>query len=334
MNLNNKSILVTGGTGTFGKEFVKKILKKYKNLKKLIIYSRDELKQFELSKIYDEKKYRCIRYFLGDVRDSDRLNWALKEVDIVVHAAAIKQVPAAEYNPIEAIKTNILGAQNIIEASLKNNVQKVIALSTDKASSPVNLYGATKLCSDKLFVAANNFKGKRNVSYSVVRYGNVLGSRGSVIHNFIQQKKYGLIKITDKKMTRFLITIGEGVDLVEWAIKNSFGGEIIVPKIPSIKIIDIAKVIAPKTKIKIVGIRAGEKLHEDLISIHESRNTISYKNLYVITDPLNEKVSKHYLKLGAKRTKDDFYYDSYSNKDYLTQNEFRVILKNFFKIIK
>ncbi len=189
MNLDNKSILVTGGTGTFGKEFVKKLLKRYKKLKKLIIYSRDELKQFELSKVYNEKKYRCIRYFLGDVRDSERLQWALKDVDIVVHAAAIKQVPAAEYNPIEAIKTNILGAQNIIEASLKNNVQKVIALSTDKASSPVNLYGATKLCSDKLFVAANNFKGKRNISFSVVRYGNVLGSRGSVVHNFVQQKK-------------------------------------------------------------------------------------------------------------------------------------------------
>ena len=331
MNLDNKSILVTGGTGTFGKEFVKKLLKKYKKLKKLIIYSRDELKQFELSKVYNEKKYRCIRYFLGDVRDSERLQWALKDVDIVVHAAAIKQVPAAEYNPIEAIKTNILGAQNIIEASLKNNVQKVIALSTDKASSPVNLYGATKLCSDKLFVAANNFKGKRNISFSVVRYGNVLGSRGSVVHNFVQQKKNGLIKITDTKMTRFLITIGEGVDLVEWSIKNSFGGEIIVPKIPSIKITDIANVIAPKTKIKIVGIRAGEKLHEDLISVHESRNTVSYKNLYIITDPLNQKVSKYYLKLGAKKTKENFCYDSYSNKDYLTQNEFRAILKNFFK---
>jgi len=294
MNLSNKTILVTGGTGSFGKSFIDRIITNHKGIKKLIIYSRDELKQFNLSKQYNDKRYKFLRFFIGDVRDYKRLDWALKEVDIVIHAAALKQVPAAEYNPIEAIKTNILGAQNVIEASLNNNVQKVIALSTDKASSPVNLYGATKLCSDKLFIAANNFRGRKKISFSVVRYGNIFGSRGSVVHTFLSQKKKdNILKITDPVMTRFLLSVEEGVDLVLWSIINSFGGEIVVPKIPSIKIIDIAKMVAPKSKIKIVGIRPGEKLHEELISIHENRNCLSYKDKYLILDPLNYKLNKN-----------------------------------------
>ena len=250
------------------------------------------------------------------------MDWALKEVDIVIHAAALKQVPAAEYNPIEAIKTNILGAQNVIEASLNNNVKKVIALSTDKASSPVNLYGATKLCSDKLFIAANNFKGAKKISFSVVRYGNIFGSRGSVIHSFLSQKKIdNVLKITDLKMTRFLLSVEEGVDLVFWSISNSFGGEIIIPKIPSIKIIDLAKIVAPKSKIKIIGVRPGEKLHEELISIHESRNCFNFNDKYLILDPLNLKLVKFYKKKGAKIVKDNFYYDSFSNKKNLSKKQ-------------
>ena len=322
MNFNNKTVLVTGGTGSFGKSFVDQIIKKHKNIKKLIIFSRDELKQFNLSKQYNGEKYKFLRFFIGDVRDYKRLDWALKEVDIVIHAAALKQVPAAEYNPIEAIKTNILGAQNVIEASLNNNVKKVIALSTDKASSPVNLYGATKLCSDKLFIAANNFKGEKKISFSVVRYGNIFGSRGSVIHSFLSQKKKdNVLKITDLKMTRFLLSVEKGVDLVLWSIFNSFGGEIIIPKIPSIKIIDLAKMVAPKSKIKIIGVRPGEKLHEELISIHESRNCFNFNDKYLILDPLNLKLVKFYKKKGAKIVKDNFHYDSFSNKKNLSKKQ-------------
>ena len=323
MNLSNKTILVTGGTGSFGKSFIDRIITNHKGIKKLLIYSRDELKQFNLSKQYNDKRYKFLRFFIGDVRDYKRLDWALKEVDIVIHAAALKQVPAAEYNPIEAIKTNILGAQNVIEASLNNNVQKVIALSTDKASSPVNLYGATKLCSDKLFIAANNFRGRKKISFSVVRYGNIFGSRGSVVHTFLSQKKKdNILKITDPVMTRFLLSVEEGVDLVLWSIINSFGGEIVVPKIPSIKIIDIAKMVAPKSKIKIVGIRPGEKLHEELISIHENRNCLSYKDKYLILDPLNYKLNNFYKKKGAKIVKNNFSYDSFTNKKYLSKQQF------------
>jgi|TARA_B100001964_G_scaffold245368_1_gene331904 UDP-N-acetylglucosamine 4,6-dehydratase (inverting) len=331
MNIRNKSILVTGGTGSFGKEFLQQTIKNLKSVKKLIIYSRDELKQYELSKVYSEKKYPFLRYFIGDVRDAERVNWALKDVDIVVHAAALKQVPAAEYNPIEAIKTNILGAQNIIEASLKNNVQKVVALSTDKASSPINLYGATKLCSDKLFTAANNFKGRRKISFSVVRYGNVFGSRGSVIHNFLHQKKTGVILLTNQKMTRFIISLQDGVKLVYWTIKNSFGGEIIVPRIPSLRIIDLAKVVSPKSKYKVIGARPGEKLHEDLISSNESRNTLIYQNKYIIFDPLNEKIKKFYTKKGGRKVKENFKYDSFTNKDFLLKKQIEKIVFNFIK---
>ena len=330
MNLNNKTILITGGTGSFGKSFIEQIIKKHKNIKKLIIFSRDELKQFNLSKKYSDEKYKFLRFFIGDVRDYKRLDWALKEVDIVIHAAALKQVPAAEYNPIEAIKTNILGAQNVIEASLNNNVKKVIALSTDKASSPVNLYGATKLCSDKLFIAANNFKGGKKISFSVVRYGNIFGSRGSVIHSFLSQKKKdNVLKITDLAMTRFLLSVDKGVDLVIWSISNSFGGEIIIPKIPSIKIIDLAKIIAPKSKIMVIGVRPGEKIHEELISTHESRNCFNLKDKYVILDPLNISLNKFYKSKGAKIVKNNFIYDSSSNKQYLSRQQFMRLYEKF-----
>ena len=330
MNLNNKTILITGGTGSFGKSFIEQIIKKHKNIKKLIIFSRDELKQFNLSKKYSDEKYKFLRFFIGDVRDYKRLDWALKEVDIVIHAAALKQVPAAEYNPIEAIKTNILGAQNVIEASLNNNVKKVIALSTDKASSPVNLYGATKLCSDKLFIAANNFKGGKKISFSVVRYGNIFGSRGSVIHSFLSQKKKdNVLKITDLAMTRFLLSVDKGVDLVIWSISNSFGGEIIIPKIPSIKIIDLAKIIAPKSKIKVIGVRPGEKIHEELISTHESRNCFNLKDKYVILDPLNISLNKFYKSKGEKIVKNNFIYDSSSNKQYLSRQQFMRLYEKF-----
>ena len=262
--LNKKSILITGGTGSFGRAWVRHILKKYKKIRRLVIFSRDELKQFEMEKEFSVKKYPCMRYFIGDVRDSERLTVALRDIDYVIHAAALKQVPTAEYNPIETIKTNIIGAQNLIEASLKNKVQKLIALSTDKASSPINLYGATKLCSDKLFIAANNIKGKKKISFSIVRYGNVMGSRGSVIPVFLNSKKTGTLLITDNRMTRFNLTLSQSVEMVEWALKNSIGGEIFVPKIPSYKILDLAKAICPNCKIKIIGIRSGEKLHENL----------------------------------------------------------------------
>ena len=280
--LNKKSILITGGTGSFGRAWVRHILKKYKKIRRLVIFSRDELKQFEMEKEFSVKKYPCMRYFIGDVRDSERLTVALRDIDYVIHAAALKQVPTAEYNPIETIKTNIIGAQNLIEASLKNKVQKLIALSTDKASSPINLYGATKLCSDKLFIAANNIKGKKKISFSIVRYGNVMGSRGSVIPVFLNSKKTGTLLITDNRMTRFNLTLSQSVEMVEWALKNSIGGEIFVPKIPSYKILDLAKAICPNCKIKIIGIRSGEKLHEELVSIGESQNTLETKNYFII----------------------------------------------------
>ena len=256
---NKKSILITGGTGSFGKEWVRHLLKKYKKIKRLVIFSRDELKQFEMEQEFSVKKYPCMRYFIGDIRDRERLTMALRDIDYVIHAAALKQVPTAEYNPIETIKTNIIGAQNLIEACLENKVEKVVALSTDKASSPINLYGATKLCSDKLFIAANNIKGKKKISFSIVRYGNVMGSRGSVIPSFIKSKKTGSLTITDKRMTRFNLTLLNSVEMVEWSFKNSIGGEIFVPKIPSYKILDLAKAICPNCKIKTVGIRTGEK---------------------------------------------------------------------------
>ena len=277
---NNKTIMITGGTGSFGKHFVKKILDLYKP-KKLIVYSRDELKQFEMQKDFNQP---CMRYFLGDVRDSNRLTQAMNQVDFVIHAAALKQVPAAEYNPMECIKTNIHGAENVIDAAIKNSVEKVIALSTDKAANPINLYGATKLASDKLFVSANNIVGEKPTRFSVVRYGNVVGSRGSVVPLFKQLVKEGKkkIPITHKDMTRFWITLDKGVDFVLKSFERMHGGEIFVPKLPSVKILDIAEAYARNIEIQEVGIRPGEKVHETMCPSDDSHLTIEYKDFYVI----------------------------------------------------
>ncbi len=325
--LNKKSILITGGTGSFGRAWVRHILKKYKKIRRLVIFSRDELKQFEMEKEFSVKKYPCMRYFIGDVRDSERLTVALRDIDYVIHAAALKQVPTAEYNPIETIKTNIIGAQNLIEASLKNKVQKLIALSTDKASSPINLYGATKLCSDKLFIAANNIKGKKKISFSIVRYGNVMGSRGSVIPVFLNSKKTGTLLITDNRMTRFNLTLSQSVEMVEWALKNSIGGEIFVPKIPSYKILDLAKAICPNCKIKIIGIRSGEKLHEELVSIGESQNTLETKNYFIILPTQEDSFLNSFKKkFKAKKVKKEFSYRSNNNR-FLSVAELKNLIK-------
>ena len=258
---SNSRILITGGTGSFGKAFIAEILKRYPEIKRLVVYSRDELKQWELQQLYPEKDYPQLRFFLGDVRDRDRLKRALERIDTVVHAAALKQVPAAEYNPIEFINTNVLGAENVVQACLDAGVKRVVALSTDKAAAPINLYGATKLCSDKLFIAANNIKGTRDLRFSVVRYGNVMGSRGSVIPFFLEKAKTGVLPITDPVMTRFNISLKEGVTMVLWALENALGGELFVPKIPSYRVPDVAEAICPNCEKPITGIRPGEKIH-------------------------------------------------------------------------
>jgi len=333
----NKSLLITGGTGSFGKGFLSYLIKNFKGFKKIIIFSRDELKQFEMANTFSEKKYPFIRYFIGDVRDLDRLKRALEEVDYVIHAAALKQVEAAEYNPFEVIKTNIIGAQNVIEACLdSSSVKKIVALSTDKAVSPVNLYGATKLCAERLFMSANNIVGKKNKIFSVVRYGNVMGSRGSVIPVFIKQKKNGIIKITDPEMTRFNITLSESVKLVIYALNKSIGGEIFVPKIPSYKLTTLARTIADGVKINIIGIRPGEKIHEELISKSESINTIDLGKYYAIISPLfyksndllSESLYKKYLKRkGVKKVKKNFEYASGTNTKFLNTTEIKKLLK-------
>ena len=332
--LNNKSILVTGGTGSFGKKFIKILLSDYKP-KKVIIYSRDELKQFEMqnSNEYSSKNI-LLRYFIGDVRDFHRLQMAMDDVDIVVHAAALKQVPAAEYNPFEAVKTNIIGAQNVIDAAISKNVEKVIALSTDKAAAPINLYGATKLTSDKLFIVANNYRGKREIKFSVVRYGNVMGSRGSVIPFFLKQKEKGVLSITDERMTRFNITLREGVDFVLKCLENMWGGELFVPKIPSYNIMEVAKAIAPDAKYKTVGIRPGEKLHEEMITETDAMSTIEFDDYFVIT-PSSEYISwdiDSFLNESngskGKYCKEGFSYNSEKNKDFLTVEELRDLIKN------
>ena len=321
----NKTVLITGGTGSFGKAFVSYVVSKKIKLKKLIIYSRDEFKQFQMAKEYPVEKYSFMRYFLGDVRDKERLNLAFDGVDIVIHAAALKQVPSAEYNPIEYIKTNILGAQNIIESSLDKNVKKVIALSTDKAASPINLYGATKLCSDKLFVAANNIKGTREITFSVIRYGNVMGSRGSVIPFFLKIKDKGYFPITNNKMTRFNISLNEAVKLVSWSVKNLKGGEILVPKIPSYKITDVAKAIKSNAKIKIIGIRPGEKIHEEMITSSDSQDTYDFGNYFAIIVP---NFITNYKKIKLKKVKPGFSYNSGSNKKFLSVIELKKLIKN------
>ena len=326
--LNYKTILLTGGTGSFGKAFVETILKKYPKIKKLIVFSRDELKQHEMSKQIDVKNHKLIRFFLGDIRDRERLYRALKKVDIVIHAAALKQVPAAEYNPTEFIKTNVIGAQNLIESAIDNSVEKVIALSTDKAAAPINLYGATKLCSDKLFIAANNYSGRQKNIFSVVRYGNVWGSRGSVVPEFIKISKNSklFVPITDPNMTRFSITLQKGVDMVLWSIQNAKGGEIFVPKIPSYKILDLAKSICPNNKIKIIGIRPGEKLHEELITKSDSDLTVDFGNYYAILP--NTDMYKYYLKnYKVKSIQKNFSYNSKENIKFLSVKDLNKFLK-------
>lgn len=329
--MNNSRILITGGTGSFGKKFVQTIYERFPSVGRVVIFSRDELKQFEMQKDYPEAQYPTIRFFIGDVRDRDRLKRAMEGVDTVVHAAALKQVPAAEYNPFEAIRTNVLGAQNVIEAALESDVRRVVALSTDKAAAPINLYGATKLCSDKLFIAANNLKGNRDIRFSVVRYGNVMGSRGSVIPFFLSQKAKGVLPITDKRMTRFNISLREGVDMVLYSLEHCIGGEIIVPKIPSYRIMDVAEAIGPECEMPEVGIRPGEKLHEEMVTESDSQNTVENEKYYVIVpmlvgtnqEALIEKFARHHR---ASRVESGFRYSSDKNSDWLTIAQIRELI--------
>jgi UDP-N-acetylglucosamine 4,6-dehydratase (inverting) len=328
-DLNGKSILITGGTGSFGKKFVSTIISRYPQIKKLVIFSRDELKQFDMMQDFSPEKYPFIRYFLGDIRDEARLRRAFEGIDIIVHAAALKQVPAAEYNPDEFIKTNILGAQNIISASIYCGVKKLVALSTDKAAAPINLYGATKLVSDKLFIAANNIKGRHDIKFSVVRYGNVMGSRGSVIPFFLKKKAEGELPITDVRMTRFNISLEEGVEMVLFAIENAWGGEIFVPKIPSYKILDVAEAVAPGCKTKIVGIRPGEKIHEEMITDADSFFTYDLGSYYTILPSVPNFNLEDYIKTkNAQKVKDGFVYNSGTNTEWLSPEDLRRLITN------
>jgi UDP-N-acetylglucosamine 4,6-dehydratase len=324
---NDKSILITGGTGSFGKAFVKTVLVRHPDIKRLVVYSRDELKQFEMSQQFPGNRYTGLRYFIGDVRDQDRLRRAMEGIDVVIHAAALKQVPAAEYNPFECIKTNVLGAQNVIEACLDTGVQRVVALSTDKAAAPINLYGATKLCSDKLFVAANNIKGHRDIRFIVVRYGNVMGSRGSVIPFFLEKRSSGVLPITDPGMTRFNISLQEGVDMVLWSLEHAWGGEILVPKIPSYRITDVAKAIGPECEHSVIGVRPGEKIHEEMITASDSFNTVDMGRYYAIL-PAGAKYSiqDYCKKAGAKPVEQGFCYNSGGNEHFLTVAELRDLI--------
>ncbi|MDE1947079.1 MAG: UDP-N-acetylglucosamine 4,6-dehydratase (inverting) [Burkholderiales bacterium] len=325
--LENKSILLTGGTGSFGKAFVRSVLGRYPNIRRLVVYSRDELKQFEMAQTFAEREYSGLRYFIGDIRDEARLRRALEGIDIVVHAAALKQVPAAEYNPFECIKTNVLGAQNLIEACLDTQVERVVALSTDKAAAPINLYGATKLCSDKLFVAANNIKGRRDIRFSIVRYGNVMGSRGSVIPFFLDRVKSGVLPITDPRMTRFNISLQDGVDMVLWSIEHNWGGEVLVPKIPSYRITDVATAIGPDCRQEVVGIRPGEKIHEEMITASDSFNTVDLGSYYAILPSAgNYSIEDFCGKRGAQLVAPGFAYDSGSNPDFLSVEQLRRLI--------
>jgi len=329
--LNNKTILVTGGTGSFGKKFIKTVLDKYKP-KKVIVYSRDELKQFEMQQEFPDNNYPSMRYFIGDVRDYHRLKMAMSDVDIVIHAAALKQVPACEYNPFEAVKTNIMGGQNVIDAAISCGVKKVIALSTDKAAAPINLYGATKLASDKLFIAANNYSGGHDIKFSVVRYGNVMGSRGSVIPFFKKKADTGVLPITDERMTRFNITLQNGVDFVLQCLDKMWGGELFVPKIPSYKILDVAKAIAPECKHEIVGIRPGEKLHEEMITETDALNSVEFEKYFVILPSTQlwdiERFRQESNSSIGKMCEYGFSYNSGTNKHFLNVTDLQELIKN------
>lgn len=327
VSLDNASILLTGGTGSFGKMFVKTVLARYPRIKRLVIFSRDELKQFEMAQVFSPKEHKALRYFIGDVRDEARLRRALEGIDIVVHAAALKQVPTAEYNPFECIKTNVLGAQNLIEACLDSGVKRLVALSTDKAAAPINLYGATKLCSDKLFVAANNVAGKRDLRFSVVRYGNVMGSRGSVIPFFLEKRKTGVLPITDPTMTRFNISLEEGVEMVLWSIEHAWGGEILVPKIPSYRILDLAQAIGPECEHPVIGIRPGEKIHEEMITAADSPNTVDFGKYFAIL-PTGARYDRaeYCRRTGAQPVADGFCYNSGTNEQFLSVEELRDLI--------
>ena len=328
LNLNGKSILITGGTGSFGKKFTKLILERNPDVKRLVILSRDEQKHFKMAMDFPDTKYPAMRYFIGDVSDRDRLERAFEGIDIVIHAAAMKHVHLAEYNPSECIKTNINGAENVISAAIKCGVKNVVALSTDKACAPINLYGATKLTSDKLFIAANNIKGSRTVKFSVVRYGNVMGSNGSVMPFFLEKRKHGILPITDNRMTRFNISLQDGCEMVFHALENAWGGELFVPKIPSYKIVDVATAIGPDCIQEVVGIRPGEKLHEEMITVSDSMNTYDIGKYYVIL-PQNpvfdiKKFVKHFR---AKLVPPDFSYNSGENVDWESVGSLRVLVK-------
>lgn len=326
--LNGKRILVTGGTGSFGKKFIETVFKKYPDVKRVVVYSRDELKQYEMAQQFPPDKFPQIRFFIGDVRDGERLKRACERIDIIVHAAALKHVPVAEYNPIECIKTNINGAENVVSAALDCGVQNVVALSTDKACAPINLYGATKLCSDKLFIAANNMKGNRDLRFSVVRYGNVLGSRGSVVPFFINKKYEGKLPITHEGMTRFNITLEEGVEMVMYAIENAWGGELFVPKIPSYKILDVANAVAPDCKTEVVGIRPGEKLHEEMITETDSMSTYDCGKYYVIAPSVPLwKMDEWIRKFNAKKVPEGFKYNSGTNTEWISPEAIRLLIK-------
>lgn len=326
--LNNKSILITGGTGSLGKELTKTILENWPDVKRLVIYSRDEQKQFQMAQEFPESKYPAIRYFIGDVRDLERLKRAFNDIDYVIHAAAMKHVHIAEYNPDECVKTNIGGAENVIKACLSSNVTRVVALSTDKACAPINLYGATKLTSDKLFIAANNIKGKQNIKFSVVRYGNVMGSNGSVIPFFMNKKSEGVLPITDPNMTRFNISLKGGVDMVLHALDEAWGGELFVPKIPSYKITDVAEAIGPNCKQEIVGIRPGEKIHEEMITASDSFTTYDLGKYYVILPQVtNWDLNEYISNFNAKKVPVGFYYNSGDNEEWETVDSLRGLIK-------
>jgi len=325
--IEGKSVLVTGGTGSFGKRFIETILH-HRRPRRVVVFSRDELKQFEMSHRLSMERYPQLRYFIGDVRDKERLFRAMEGVEVVVHAAALKQVPAAEYNPFEAIKTNIIGAQNVIETAMDRGVEKVVALSTDKAAAPINLYGATKLCSDKLFVSANNFRGHHEISFSVVRYGNVMGSRGSVIPFFLSKRHEGVLPITDPRMTRFNITLEEGVEMVLHALNQMWGGEIFVPKIPSYRIVDLAEAIAPECERKLIGIRPGEKLHEDMITATDALNTLEFDRYFVILPSARLwDVDEYMTTFAGEYCKQGFAYASGTNEHFLTVEQLRELIR-------
>ena len=321
------SLLVTGGTGSFGQAFVAEVIRRFPKIQRLVVFSRDELKQFEMAQKYPDSKYDYVRFFIGDVRDRARLRRALEGIDTVIHAAALKQVPAAEYNPMEFIHTNVLGAENLIEACVDAGVKRVVALSTDKAAAPINLYGATKLCSDKLFVAANNYIGRGTV-FSVVRYGNVMGSRGSVIPFFLEKAKSGELPITDPAMSRFNITLQEGVEMVLWALQEALGGEIFVPKIPSYRITDLAKAIGPSCRQKIVGIRPGEKVHEEMITASDSLNTVDLGSYYAILNTgAGHTLAEYLKKKKGKKVKEGFCYNSGQNERFLNVPEIQKLIR-------